>query len=138
MKLQLFKSQLSRGEMGHFPTCKKHIPLCKHAELRKKYLNDIELLTQEFEMRLTFSKEEDTLLRLIEDPFSSDAELPINLQTEVFELQSLSFYQNKHRESSLSEFYSSLDVTKFKKLRDLLCKFVVYLGVRTYASKPFP
>jgi hypothetical protein len=29
-------------------------------------------------MRLTFSKEEDTLLRLTEDPFSSDAEeLPL-------------------------------------------------------------
>jgi hypothetical protein len=55
--------------MGNFPTCKKHIPLCKHAELRKRYSNDIELLIQEFETRLTFSKEEDTLLRLIEDPF---------------------------------------------------------------------
>jgi hypothetical protein len=65
MKLQLFKSQLSTGEMGHFPTCKKHISLCKHAELGKRYSNDIELLIQEFETRLTFSKEEDTLLRLI-------------------------------------------------------------------------
>jgi hypothetical protein len=74
MKLQLFKSQLSRGEMGHLPTCKKHIPLCKHAELGKRYSNDIELLIQEFETRLTFSKEEDTLLSLTEDPFSSDAE----------------------------------------------------------------
>jgi hypothetical protein len=74
MMLQLFKSQPSRGKMGHFPTCKKHIPLCKHAELGKIYSNDIELLIQEFETGLTFSKEEDTLLRLTEDPFSSDAE----------------------------------------------------------------
>jgi hypothetical protein len=74
MKLQLFNSELSRGEMGHFLTCKKYIPLCKHAELGKRYSNDIELLIQQFEMRLTFSKEEDTLLRSIEDPFPSDAE----------------------------------------------------------------
>jgi 17beta-estradiol 17-dehydrogenase/3beta-hydroxysteroid 3-dehydrogenase/mitotic-spindle organizing protein 1 len=74
---------------------------------------------QEFETRLTFSKEEDTLLRLTEDPFSSDAQqLPINLQMEVTELQISSVYRNKHRESSLPEFYSSLDVTKFKNLRD--------------------
>jgi hypothetical protein len=64
MKFQQFKSQLSRGEMGHFPTCKKHITLCKHAELEKRYSNDIGLLIQEFETRLTFFKEEDTLLRL--------------------------------------------------------------------------
>jgi hypothetical protein len=37
---------------------------------------------------------------------------------EVTELQSSSGYRNKHKESSLSEFYSSLDVTKFKNLRD--------------------
>jgi hypothetical protein len=127
MKLQLFKSQLSKGEMGNFPTFKKHIPLCKHAEVRKIYSNDIELLIQEFETRLTFSKEEDTLLRLIEGPFSSDAEdLSINLQMEVTELQSSSVYRNKHRESSLPEFYSSLDVTKLKNVKrfcsaSLLC-----------------
>jgi hypothetical protein len=83
------------------------------------YSNDIKLLTQEFEMRLTFSKEEDTLLRLIEDPFSSDTEeLPINLQMGVIELQSSSVYRNQHRESNLPEFYRSLDVSKFKNLRD--------------------
>jgi hypothetical protein len=72
MMFQLFKSQLSRGETGHFPTYEKHIPLCKHTELGERSSNDIELLMQEFEMRLTFSKEEDTLLRLTEDSFSSD------------------------------------------------------------------
>jgi hypothetical protein len=137
MKLQ-FKSQLSRGETGHFPTCKKHIPLCKHAELGKRYLNDIELLIQEFEARLTFSKEEDTLLRLIEEPFSSDAEeLPINLQMEVTELQSSSVYRNKHRKSSLSEFYSSLDVTKLKNLRDSALQVLSVFGSTYICEQTF-
>jgi hypothetical protein len=72
-----------------------------------------------FQTRLTFSREKDTLLTLIEDPFSSDAEnLPIALQMEVTELQSSSVYQNKHGEGSLLEFRSTLDVTKFKNVRD--------------------
>jgi hypothetical protein len=129
MKLQLFKSQLSRGEIGNFPTCEKHIPLFKHAQLGKRYSNDIERFIEVFKTRLTFSKEEDTLLRLIEDPFSSDAEeLPINLQMEITELQSSSVYRNKHRKSSLSEFCSSLDVTKFKNLRDFTLQVCCVFG----------
>jgi hypothetical protein len=56
--------------MGNYPTCKKHVPLCNHAELGERYSNGIE----DFEMRLTFSKEEGTLLRLIEDPLSLDTD----------------------------------------------------------------
>jgi 17beta-estradiol 17-dehydrogenase/3beta-hydroxysteroid 3-dehydrogenase/mitotic-spindle organizing protein 1 len=78
-------------------------------------------------------------LSLIEDPLSLDAEeLPINLQMEVIELQSSSAYENKHRESSLPEFYSSLDVTKFKNLRDsalqVCCVFVsTYICEQTFS-----
>jgi hypothetical protein len=57
-------------------------------------------------MRVTFSKEENTLLRLIEGPFSSDAEeLSINLQMEVIELQNFichSVMYNKNVSSSSS------------------------------------
>jgi hypothetical protein len=66
--------------MGHFPTCKEHTPLYTHAKLGKRYSTDTELRIQEYEMRLAFSKEDDTLLKLIEDHFSLDAELPMNLQ----------------------------------------------------------
>jgi hypothetical protein len=79
------------------------------------------------------------LLRLIEDPFSSDAEnLPVALQMEVTELQSSSVYQNKHGEGSLLEFRSTLDVTKFKNVIDSDVQVVVCLGEHTYASRPFP
>lgn len=85
-------------EMGNCPSCEKYVPLCKHAEPRQRYSKDIEW----FRTSLTFSKEY-TLLRLTEDPFPLDAELPINLQ-------------------SLPEFYSGLDVTKVKHLRDSALK----------------
>jgi hypothetical protein len=102
--------------MCNLPSCKKLISLRKHAGLRESTRNT---------SRLTFSKEEDTLLRLIKDPFSSDIEeLTTNLQMEVTELQNWPDYRNKHEESSLPEFCSSLDVTKFNKLRDSALQFV--------------
>ena len=33
MNLRLFRNQLLKGEMTHFPTCAQHIPLCQHLEL---------------------------------------------------------------------------------------------------------
>ncbi|XP_034615326.1 general transcription factor II-I repeat domain-containing protein 2-like [Trachemys scripta elegans] len=110
MKLKLFRSQLSKGEMCHFPTCAQCIPQHKHAELGEKYAKHIILLTEEFDRRLTLSKEEDVQLKLIEDPFSVDPEeVPLDLQLEVIELQCSAVYRNKHRESSLQDFYKSLD-----------------------------
>lgn len=44
-----------------FPTLEKHTPLNNHAQLRKRYSNDTELLSQESAMRKTPSTEEDTL-----------------------------------------------------------------------------
>uniref|UniRef100_A0A4X2KNG3 SPIN-DOC-like zinc-finger domain-containing protein n=1 Tax=Vombatus ursinus TaxID=29139 RepID=A0A4X2KNG3_VOMUR len=129
MKLRLFKSQLSKGEMCHFTTCMKHIPLCKHAELGEKYSNDIELLIQEFDRRLTLSKEDDIKFKLIEDPFSVDPqELPSHLQLEVIELQCSTVYQNRHRETSLQNFCKSLDKRKFKNLRDVALQVFSIFG----------
>uniref|UniRef100_A0A674I7K9 SPIN-DOC-like zinc-finger domain-containing protein n=1 Tax=Terrapene triunguis TaxID=2587831 RepID=A0A674I7K9_9SAUR len=109
MKLKLFRSQLSKGEMCHFPTCAQRIPQHKHAELGEKYAKHIILLIEEFDRRLTLSKE-DVQLKLIEDPFSVDPEeVPLDLQLEVIELQCSAVYRNKHRESSLRDFYKSLD-----------------------------
>jgi hypothetical protein len=59
MKLKLFRSQLSKGEMCHFPTCAQRIPQRKRAELGKEYAKQIGLLIEEFGRKLTLSKEED-------------------------------------------------------------------------------
>jgi len=42
--------------------------------------------------------------------------LPTDMQIEVTGLQSASVYQNEKTESSLTEFYSSLVLAKFRKL----------------------
>jgi hypothetical protein len=56
------------------------------------------------------------------------------MQMEVKELQSSSVYRNKRRENSLPEFYSSLDVTKFKNFRDSALQVCCVFG-STYTCK---
>jgi hypothetical protein len=58
MKLKLFRSQLPKGEMCHFPTCAQCIPQRKHTELGEEYAKQIGLLIEEFDRRLTLSKED--------------------------------------------------------------------------------
>jgi hypothetical protein len=117
MKLTLFRSQLLKGEMCHFPTCAQHIPQHKHTELGEKHTMKFDNLTEKFDRRHTLSKEEDTLLNMTEDPFSVDpADLPFQLQLNVIDVQCSTDYRNKHRESSLQEFYRSLVSEKYKDL----------------------
>ncbi|CAM2113588.1 unnamed protein product [Caretta caretta] len=71
----------------------QHIPQHKHAELEEKYAKHMNLLIEEFDGRLTLSKEEDVQLKLIEDPFSVDPEeVPLDLQLEVIDLQCSAVY----------------------------------------------
>jgi hypothetical protein len=101
-KFKLFRSQLSKGEMYHFPACAQRIPPLKQAELGGEHAKQIGLLIEEFDRRLTLSKEEDVQLKPTEDPFSVDPEeVPLHLQLEVTELQCSAVFRNKHSESSL-------------------------------------
>uniref|UniRef100_A0A674JUH9 SPIN-DOC-like zinc-finger domain-containing protein n=1 Tax=Terrapene triunguis TaxID=2587831 RepID=A0A674JUH9_9SAUR len=138
MKLKLFRSQLSKGEMCHFPTCAQRIPQNKHAELGEKYAKHINLLIEEFDRRLTLSKDDDIQLKLIEDPFSVDPEeVTQDLQLEVIELQCSAVYRNKHRESSLWDFYKSLDDEKYKNLIEVALKTFSIFGSTYICEQTF-
>ncbi|CAM2109005.1 unnamed protein product [Caretta caretta] len=137
MKLKLFRSQLSEGKMCHFPTCAQCIPQHKYAELEEKYTKHINLLIEEFDRRLTLSKE-DVQLKLIEDPFSVDPEeVPLDLQLEVIEFQCSAVYRNKHRESSLRDFYKSLDNEKYKNFIEVALKTFSIFGSTYICEQTF-
>ena len=75
---------------------------------------------QEFDERLTLSQEENLQFKLVEDPFSMDPkEVLIQLQMEVIEQQALSVCKTKHSESSLLDFYRSLNNDKYINLVEL-------------------
>ena len=110
MKLRFFRSQLLKGEMTHFPTCAQHIPQCQHLKLGEKFAQQIKILMQEFDRRLTLSQEKNLQFKLAEDTFSMDPEeVPMQLQLEVIEVQASSVCKTKYRESSLPDFYGSLN-----------------------------
>ncbi|XP_050819799.1 general transcription factor II-I repeat domain-containing protein 2A-like isoform X2 [Gopherus flavomarginatus] len=138
MKLKLFRSQLSKGEMYHFLTCAQRIPQHKLAELGEKYAKHINLLIEEFDRRLTLSKEEDVQLKLIEDLFSVDPEdMPLDLQLEVTELHCSAVYRNKHRASSLWDFYKNLDNEKYKNLIEVALKMFSIFGSTYICEQTF-
>ncbi|CAM2097121.1 unnamed protein product [Caretta caretta] len=92
----------------------------------------------EFDRRLTLSKEEDVQLKLIEYPFSVNPEkLPLDLQLEVIELQCSAVYRNKQRESSLRDFYKSLDNEKYKNLIEVALKTFNIFGSTYICEQTF-
>ncbi|MEE6463219.1 hypothetical protein FKM82_005821 [Ascaphus truei] len=138
MKLELFRSQLLKGEMCHFPTCAQHVPQHKHAELGEKYAMKIDGLIEEFDRRLTLSKEEDIQLKMIEDPFSVDpADLPSQLQMIVIDLQFATGYRYRHRESSLQEFYRRMDSENYQNLIEAAMKTFSIFGSTYICEQTF-
>jgi len=59
IKLRLFKCQLSKGKMVHFPAGAQHISQQAHAELNGKYAKQIETLRANYERRLTLCEDEE-------------------------------------------------------------------------------
>lgn len=138
LKLKLFEKQLVRGDMSHFPNCKENIHLDLQVNAGKQYCQQISLLFEEFDKRITLSDKEEILVKLIENPFSVDAEkLPADLQMEIIDLQCSEMYRVKHRESPLQEFYSALDQSKFKVLLDTAYQIFSMFGSTYICEQTF-
>ena len=69
VKLRLFKSQLSKGMLTQFPICLKLILSERHLAIEIKYAEQIEVLIEEFNNRLTLSTKEKLHLKIIVNPF---------------------------------------------------------------------
>ena len=89
--------------LTHFPICSQHTSPERHIAAGIKYAKQIELFTEEFNNRLTFSSEEKLHLKIIENPFSIDPkEAPSHLQMEFIDLQASSVHKSKHEESNFT------------------------------------
>jgi 17beta-estradiol 17-dehydrogenase/3beta-hydroxysteroid 3-dehydrogenase/mitotic-spindle organizing protein 1 len=116
----------------------ENVPATKHTELGEKYATKIDDLIEEFDRRLTLSKEEDIQLKITEDPFSVDpADLPFQLELNIIDLQCSTDYTNKHRESSMQEFYRSLDSEKYKDLTEGAMKTFSIFGSTYICEQTF-
>ena len=138
LKLRLFRSQLLKGDMTYFSTCAQHIPQCQHLELGKKFAQQIKILMNEFDQRLTLSQEKNLQFKMVERPFSMDPEeVPIQLQLEVIELQASSVCKTRHRESTLLDFYRSLNSDKYINLVQLAKKTLSIFGSSYICEQTF-
>ena len=127
-----------KGEITHFPTCAQHIPQCQHLGLEKKFAQQIEILMQEFDRRLTLSQEENIQFKLVEDPFPMNPEeVPIQLQLDVIELHASFVCKTKHIESSLLNFYRCLKGDKYKNLAQLAKKTLNIFGSTYICEQTF-
>jgi hypothetical protein len=52
INFKLCRSQVSKGDMCHSPTCAQRIPQRKHAKLREEYAKKIGLLIEGFDKDL--------------------------------------------------------------------------------------
>ena len=122
----------------HLSFCAQHIPQFQHLEMGKKFAQQIEILMQELDRRLALSQDENLQFELVEDTFSMDPEeVPIQLQLKVIELQASSMCKTKHRESSLLDFYRSLNNDKYKNLVQLAKKTLSIFGSTYICEQTF-
>ena len=104
----------------------------------KKFAQQIEILMQELDRRLALSQDENLQFEQVEDTFSMDPEeVPIQLQLKVIELQASSMCKTKHRESSLLDFYRSLNSDKYKNLVQLAKKTLSIFGSTYICEQTF-
>uniref|UniRef100_A0A3B1JES5 Uncharacterized protein n=1 Tax=Astyanax mexicanus TaxID=7994 RepID=A0A3B1JES5_ASTMX len=115
MKLNLFATQLKKGNLTHFPTCQEAFAHKNYNWSRHScVLEDLKLA---FSARFGQFRNEQATLQLLADPFSVDTEtVPGELQLEIIELKCSTAMKTKHREMPLLEFYQSLDREQFPNL----------------------
>ena len=135
-KLKLFKSQLLKGILVNFPICQQRILQERHLDAGMKYAEQINLLIDEFNNRLTLSIEEKLHLQIIENPFSVDPEeTPSHLQMEIIDLQA-SPYTNANTKKAVCKIFLSVCAKTSSKIYFLWQnKCLAYLEALTYASK---
>ena len=139
-KLRLYKSQLSKGMLTHFPICIKLILSESHLAVGIKYAEQIELLVEEFNNRLTLSSKEKLQLKMIANSFLIDPEeAPSHWQMELIESQAsaVHVYKSKHGKSSMQGFYKCLNKEGLKNLLNLAKQMFSLFGSTYICEQTF-
>ena len=114
--VKTFQKPTFKGNISAFAIFLQRISQERHLTAGVKYAQQIKLLVEEFNNRLTISIKEKLYLKIIKNPFLIDPkEAPSHLQTEVIDFLASSVYKSRGEESSLQDFYKYLQkrVKKF-------------------------
>ena len=117
LKLRLFETQLINFNVVHFPTpaeVKSAFPNDNLSAKKSKYASVVKALLTEFDRRFQEFSAIENKIKLFSTPFLMDAqEVEESLQLELIEMQCDSSLRNQHHLLSLSDFYRSLEKTRF-------------------------
>jgi hypothetical protein len=119
-EIRLFSSQLCRGEIGLYSTCKKYFHMCKRTSS-----NDIEIVIHEFDIRLIFTKEKD-IIRTNWRPFLSHKNTSSLIRrVSLWRGRACQFTEINVSKWNFQELYCCLNVTRLKDCEIFLCKCIV-------------
>jgi hypothetical protein len=135
-KLALFKSQLEKSELAHFPACS-----ALRAEFETNNTDDhavgfsrfhavVQVLIESFAARFDDFKQFREQFQLFNDPFSAVIDShPVNLQLELCELQSDDFLRAKYNTMGpVLEFWYLLAPAQYPELRKWSMKICSMFG----------
>ena len=136
MKLRLWITQLSRGELSHFPCLKEISQNSCHSNF-ESYKTKLAHLLNEFEQRFTIFTELDKEFKIFTSPFTVEPlDVPIDLQLEIIDLQCNSSLKEKFFSNDLKKFYQYLS-PNYPKLTSFAAKILSMFGTTYLCEQLF-
>lgn len=133
-KLQLFRSQLSKASLTHFPCLESRSVQIQDCE---KYVGMVEKLTSAFETRFEDFRKHNADFQLFAHPFDLVVEnIPSSFQLEILELQANVDLKRAYNENDLLTFYRSYVYGNYTNLENHARKMISLFG-STYCCEQF-
>ncbi|XP_077957581.1 general transcription factor II-I repeat domain-containing protein 2-like [Gasterosteus aculeatus] len=136
LKLTLWETQLSSGAAAHFPHL-RNVQMTGITADMSRYKDKITELLREFEQRFQVFGELETEFAIFRSPFTvKAADLPINIQLEIIDLQCDQDLKDKFASSDLDTFYRYI-LPGYPKLIALAAKVLSIFGTTYLCEQVF-
>ena len=136
LKLSLWETQLAGGDAAHFP-CLKDVCVTQQVTQMKRFRDKIAGLAQEFEKRFQIFGELEKDFQVFCSPFTVNAaDLPVNIQLEIIDLQCNSDLKEKFAAASLDTYYKCL-LPGYPNLTALAAKVLCMFGTTYLCEQDF-
>ena len=135
-KLQLFRSQLSKASLTHFPCLESRKVLIQFINC-EKCVGMVEKLTLAFETRFEDFRKHNADFQIFAQPFDLVVKnIPPSFQLEIIELQANVDLKRAYHENNLLTFYRSYVYTNYTNLAKHARKMIALFG-STYCCEQF-
>lgn len=118
-EIRLFSSQICRGEIGLYSTCKKYFHMCKRTSS-----NDIEIIIHDFDIKLIFTKEKDINQINWRSLLSHKNTSSLIRRVSLRRVRACKFTEINVSKWNFQELYGCLNVTRLKDYEIFLCKCI--------------